>query len=93
MRRSTKKDYTDFIRANIEVVYTSIDGDEFRARCPLHDEREPSFSINRNGLWYCHAEQRGGGIHSLRREMRQTSKRDADAAGVTFRQFGSAASR
>lgn len=33
----------------------AIAGKEYRAKCPLHDDRSPSFSMNIDtGLWICH---------------------------------------
>lgn len=32
-----------------------IQGEEYRARCPMHDDTHPSFSMNlTTGLWVCH---------------------------------------
>jgi Toprim-like/CHC2 zinc finger len=41
-------------------------GGELSARCPLHDERRPSFCINLGtGLWKCHARCGGGNLAQL----------------------------
>lgn len=33
-----------------------VQGREYRAHCPLHDDSNPSFSLNiENGLWICHS--------------------------------------
>lgn len=41
------------------------------APCPLHKDRSPSFSLNiESGLWYCHAEARGGSFAQLVQEVR-----------------------
>lgn len=94
MRKSTKlKDYTDWIHANLEVKYESIGGDEMRCLCPLHDDRDPSFSINRNtGLWFCQSCGIGGNRNRLAMYMRQRGKQRQDAsAPLVCQKFGSAA--
>lgn len=36
------------------------------AQCPFHADRSPSFSMNvRDGLWFCHTEQRGGAFDEV----------------------------
>ena len=94
MRRNTKpKDYTDFIHANLEVKYESIDGDEMRCLCPLHDDSDPSFSMNRKtGLWFCQTCGIGGNRNRLVMFMRQRSKQQrAASAPLDCLKFGSAA--
>lgn len=45
-------------------------GDHLYCRCPLHNDRSASFSLNlANGLWFCHAEQRGGTFTQLVMEV------------------------
>lgn len=45
-----KYDFETFLSVRIER------GDEIRALCPFHDDRNPSFSANTSsGLWICHA--------------------------------------
>lgn len=92
MRRGTKKkDHSDFIQANLEVVYYSLDDEEARCICPLHEENEPSFSINRRtGLWFCHSEQRGGGIRQLRLALREVNANRIEDAFPNMRRFGAA---
>lgn len=47
-------------------VLGTIVGDEVRARCPLHHDTNPSFSLNMtNGLWMCHASCGGGQFTQL----------------------------
>ncbi len=39
---------------------------EGKCRCPLHEDKEPSFSFNvKKGVWNCHAGCGGGGIKAL----------------------------
>lgn len=45
-------------------------GDKLMGRCPLHDERNPSFSVDRKkGLWHCFSGCGGGdGISFIQRK-------------------------
>ena len=43
------------------VHYDHEQGDQMYACCPLHPEKTPSFTVNKNtGEWYCHGCGRGG---------------------------------
>lgn len=45
-------------------------GREIVFRCPFHDDRSPSLSVNvAKNRWHCFGCQRGGGPGALRREM------------------------
>lgn len=47
-------------------------GDKAVGRCPLsgHADAKPSFSVDAaKGAWYCHAENRGGGLIALSKEL------------------------
>ena len=47
-------------------------------KCPAHDDRVPSASVNRQkGLWHCHACGAGGGPIALVQAMEQGSYEDA----------------
>lgn len=47
-------------------IQGAISGNEFRARCPLHDDHNPSFSVNiETGLWMCHSRCGGGDFLQL----------------------------
>jgi replicative DNA helicase len=37
-------------------------GKEWFCCCPLHHETKPSFAVNEQGQWYCHAEKIGGDL-------------------------------
>lgn len=51
---------------------------ELYACCPLHQERNPSFSLNLStGLWFCHSEGRGGNFEQLVMEINDYSYRQA----------------
>lgn len=44
----------------------AVQGREYRARCPLHQDRNPSFSVNLEiGLWICHARCGSGDFVTL----------------------------
>lgn len=46
-------------------------GDERSMRCPFHEDRNPSLSINvRTGLWHCHGCQANGNIFRLYMRLR-----------------------
>jgi DNA primase len=46
----------DYASLSIDLgIQGFIQGNELRARCPFHDDHNPSFSLNINtGLWICH---------------------------------------
>lgn len=47
-------------------IQGTMSGVEFRARCPLHQDSHPSFSVNvENGLWMCHSRCGGGDFTQL----------------------------
>lgn len=47
-------------------IKVSTVGREISARCPFHEDRHPSFSINpQNGLWVCFQCQRSGNLEQL----------------------------
>lgn len=47
-------------------VMGTISGVEIRASCPLHQDRNPSFSLNtENGLWICHSRCGSGNFQQL----------------------------
>lgn len=60
---------------------TRTRGKEITCRCPLHDDRHPSFSINQEtGLWVCYSRCGGGSIEELvRRVLELKTIRDAKA--------------
>lgn len=57
-----------FLASNLNIV-GFIQADELRARCPLHDDQNPSFSLNINtGLWTCFAGcGKGNFVHIVER--------------------------
>lgn len=47
-------------------IQGSIHGDELRARCPLHRDTHPSFSLNLvSGMYFCHSKCGGGSFDKL----------------------------
>lgn len=47
-------------------VLGSVQGDELRASCPMHSERNPSFSMNvKTGLWICFSRCGSGNFQQL----------------------------
>lgn len=55
-----------------------IQGNEYRARCPLHSDRNPSFSMNlQSGLWKCHARCGGGNFEQLVSRVLNCSHQEA----------------
>lgn len=51
---------------------------EYRGRCPFHEEREPSFQVNRHkGLWHCFGCGAGGDIISFVRRREGVGFREA----------------
>lgn len=64
----------DYLKLALELgiggIYALPSGDHLYCRCPLHNDRSASFSLNiSNGLWFCHAEQRGGTFTHLVMEV------------------------
>lgn len=48
---------------NVELIGN---GDQCKARCPFHEEKKPSFSVNlKEGLWNCFAGCGKGGVLEL----------------------------
>ncbi|MFN3326017.1 MAG: CHC2 zinc finger domain-containing protein [Bryobacteraceae bacterium] len=63
-------------------------GSEWRAGCPIHNGKDPNFSVNaETGLWMCHSQcGRGGSIYDL--EMALSSADFPDAAREVRRIIG-----
>ncbi len=59
----------DLDYANLAVslgIQGTIVGDEYRAKCPLHFDNNPSFSMNiETGLWMCHSFCGAGNFYHL----------------------------
>ncbi|MCC7235424.1 MAG: hypothetical protein IT163_08980 [Bryobacterales bacterium] len=54
-------------------------GAEWRAPCPIHEGKDPNFSVNaETGLWSCHSQcNRGGSIYDLEMALTNADFRDA----------------
>lgn len=65
---------------NLGLQGGSLRGEEFVACCPLHSERNPSFSINTNtGRWQCFAGCGAGSFRTLLQRMHGWDARTASA--------------
>ena len=56
-------------------------GPEWRDACPVHDGKDPNFSVKaETGEWYCHSRcNRGGSVYDLEMEITGTKFREAAA--------------
>ena len=55
-----------------------VSGRELRARCPLHSDQNPSFSLNIDtGLWLCHAGCGSGNFTTLITRVMNCSRAEA----------------
>lgn len=60
--------FEDALRSQGPIVWTG--GGEGKCRCPLHDDKAPSFSVNaEKGTWHCHAGCGGGGLKELAKRL------------------------
>jgi putative DNA primase/helicase len=72
-------------------------GKELAGRCPFHEEKEPSFSVNaEKGVYFCYGCGAGGNLFDFEREARggsflDAARRLAERAGVDLHTNGSAA--
>lgn len=77
---------------SVTEVGAKVGPNEYRIRCPFHDDREPSANVNLvKGLWSCHSEGIGGGpIDWLMRrdglDVKAALDTLAEFAGVSKRQ-------
>lgn len=67
-------------------------GDTATGRCPFHDDRTPSLSLNdRDGVWYCHGCHAGGDVFTWVKQrdnvgFSEAAATLAAAAGITIEQ-------
>lgn len=63
----SRLDIVDFIN---EYVRLTPGGANWRARCPFHQEKTPSFMVSRaKGIWHCFGCGKGGDIFAFLQEM------------------------
>jgi len=57
--------YQDFFAKYLPTGIRKIGGDEWQARCPFHDDKNPSLNINaQTGAFFCHGcGKKGGFLH------------------------------
>ena len=66
--------YTDFFRSQIENLSIHQNGRQAYGRCPLHEDKVKSFSVNlATGQWFCHAGCGYGNALTLSRRLGITS--------------------
>jgi DNA primase len=93
---------TEQIKERINVVdligeYLKLEkaGSNYKALCPFHNEKTPSFMVNpERNFWYCFGCQKGGDIFTFVQEMeglefREALEKLAEKAGVEIPKFQS----
>lgn len=74
---------------NVEAEAKEI-GDQAVRRCPMHDDRQPSFSYNtRKQVWKCHSSCGGGDVFSLIQAFEDCPFPDAVRKGAEISGFSS----
>ena len=97
---------TEEIKARLSIVevvssYIRLEkaGVYFKAPCPFHQERTPSFVVNEErNMWHCFGCNKGGDIFAFVMEMESLSFREslqllAERAGVELPRYNQEASR
>ncbi|MDZ7611345.1 MAG: DNA primase [Candidatus Moranbacteria bacterium] len=91
---------TDQIKERLNVAelvgeYLKLEkaGTNYKALCPFHNEKTPSFMVNpERNFWYCFGCQKGGDVFTFVMEMeglefREALERLADRSGVEIPRF------
>jgi DNA primase len=97
---------TEEIKARLSIIevvssYIRLEkaGAYFKAPCPFHQERTPSFVVNEErNMWHCFGCNKGGDIFAFVMEMESLSFREAlqllaERAGVELPRYNQEASR
>ena len=70
-----------------EYVQLSKEGNRYRALCPFHSEKTPSFTLTpEKGLFYCFGCQKGGNLYTFLMEIEKLSF--SEAVGVLAKRAG-----
>lgn len=87
------KQRVDVVDLINEYVPLKAAGSSWKAKCPFHNEKSPSFMVSRDrGTWHCFGCGRGGDIFSFVEEMEgmdfpETLRLLAKRAGVQLKDF------
>ena len=79
----TKSVYEEFTGNKIKAIFKKK---SIAVKCPLHDDRSPSFNIYPNNTWYCFGCKKGGSNIDLVMELKGVD--NATAAKMICDRFG-----
>lgn len=87
------KSRLDIVELINEYIQVKPAGTSFKAKCPFHNEKTPSFMVSRErGTWHCFGCGRGGDMFSFVEEMEgmdfpETLRLLAKRAGVQLKEY------